>query len=205
LNQAAQLDIPMAAPGMRIGLLGGSFNPAHDAHREISLTALKRLGLDRVWWLVTPGNPLKDVSRLPDVAKRVEAAKAVARHPRIDVTSFNAGRDTGYTIDLIRALKQRFPEVRFVWLMGADNLAEFHRWKQWPDIFETIPIAVLDRPSYRLKARAGPAARRFAAYYVDETDAAGLALLEPPAWTVLSHRLSGLSSTALRENVLKPR
>jgi len=193
----------MAMPGMRIGLLGGSFNPAHDAHREISLTALKRLGLDRVWWLVTPGNPLKDVSKLPGLDKRVAAAKTIARHPAIEVTGFDGGSGAGYTIDLLKTLIRRFPGVHFVWLMGADNLAHFHRWKAWPDIFATMPVAVLDRPGYRLKGRAGKAAQRFAPYYVDETDAAGLALLEPPAWTILSHRLSRLSSTALRETVLK--
>ena len=193
----------MATSGMRIGLLGGSFNPAHDAHREISLTALKRLGLDQVWWLVTSGNPLKDVSKLPSLAERVRAAKGIARHPAIEVTGFDGGRGSGYTIDLLKTLKRRFPGVHFVWLMGADNLAHFHRWKAWPEIFTTMPVAVLDRPGYRLKGRAGKAAQRFAPYYVHETDAAGLALLEPPAWTILSHRLSRLSSTALRESVLK--
>jgi nicotinate-nucleotide adenylyltransferase len=193
----------MATPGMRVGLLGGSFNPAHDAHRQISLTALKRLGLDQVWWLVTPGNPLKDVSKLPGLAERVEAAKGIARHPAIDVTGFDGGSGAGYTIDLLKALKRRFPGVHFVWLMGADNLAGFHRWKSWPEIFAAMPIAVLDRPGFRLKAKASRAAKRFAHYYVDETDAAGLALLEPPAWTILSHRLSRLSSTALRETVFK--
>jgi nicotinate-nucleotide adenylyltransferase len=197
------LKAPVAAPGMRIGLLGGSFNPAHAAHREISLTALKRLGLDQVWWLVTPGNPLKDVSRLPGLAERVAAAQKIARHPRITVTGFDGGSESHYTIDLLKVLKQRYPAVHFVWLMGADNLADFHRWKAWPEIFATVPIAVLDRPGYRLKALASRAARRFAPHYVDETDAAGLALLDPPAWTVLSHKLSSLSSTALRESVLK--
>ncbi len=186
---------------MRIGLLGGSYNPPHEAHRDISLTALKRLGLDRVWWMVTPGNPLKDVSKLPTLAKRVAAAEKVARHPRIDVTGFSGG--ASYTIDLLKVLKQRFPRVHFVWLMGADNLADFHRWKAWPEIFRTLPIAVLDRPGYRLEGMASPAARRFAPYYVDETDAAGLALLIPPAWTILSHRLSDLSSTALRKGGLR--
>jgi nicotinate-nucleotide adenylyltransferase len=196
------LRAPVAAPGMRVGLLGGSFNPAHAAHRDISLTALKRLGLDQVWWLVTPGNPLKDVSNLSGLAERVAAARKIARHPRITVTGFDGGSGSHYTIDLLKTLKQRFPGVHFVWLMGADNLAGFHRWKAWPEIYGLVPIAVLDRPGYRLKALASRAAQRFAAYYVDETDAAGLALLVPPAWTVLSHKLSGLSSTALRENVL---
>ena len=186
---------------MRIGLLGGSFDPPHAAHREISLAALKRLGLDQVWWLVTPGNPLKDISDLPGVDARVAAAEAMADHPRIAVSGFDAG--TGYTVDLLSVLLERFPDVNFVWLMGADNLVEFHRWKAWPEIFSMLPIAVMDRPGYRLKAKASRAAQRFAPYYLDETDAAGLALLAPPAWTILSHRLSGLSSTAIRESVLK--
>jgi nicotinate-nucleotide adenylyltransferase len=172
--------LPMAAPNMRIGLLGGSFHPPHDAHRAISLTALKRLGLDQVWWLVTPGNPLKDASRLPSLESRVEAARDLAKHPRIAVTGFEAGSGSAYTVDLLAELKRRFPGVSFVWLMGADNLAQF------------------DRPGFRLKARAGKAAQRFAAYQVDESDARGLARLEPPAWTIITHTLSGISSTELR-------
>ncbi len=186
---------------MRIGLLGGSFNPAHEAHREISLTALKRLGLDRVWWLVAPGNPLKDPSKLAGLESRVEAARKMARHPRIEVTGFAAG--SAYTVDLLAELKRRFPGVNFVWLMGADNLAQFHRWRAWEEIFAAMPIAVLDRPGLRLKARASKAAQRFALYQVDESDAGGLARLEPPAWTILSHRLSGLSSTELRAKKAK--
>jgi len=191
----------MAAPNMRIGLLGGSFNPAHEAHREISLTALKRLGLDQVWWLVTPGNPLKDPSKLASLESRVEAAREMARHPRIEVTGFAGG--SAYTIDLLAELKRRFPGVNFVWLMGADNLAQFHRWRAWEEIFAAVPIAVLDRPGLRLKARASKAAQRFALYQVDESDAGGLTRLEPPAWTILSHRLSGVSSTALRAKKAK--
>ena len=181
---------------MSIGLLGGSFNPPHEAHRQISLTALKRLGLDQVWWLVAPGNPLKDSSKLPSLKARIAAARAMAKNPRIEVTGFTGG--TPYTIDLLTGLKRRFPGVNFVWLMGADNLAQFHRWRAWDKIFAQLPIAVLDRPGFRLKARAGMAAQRFAPYRVDESDARGLARLEPPAWTILTHRLSGLSSTALR-------
>jgi len=185
----------MAAPGMHIGLLGGSFDPAHEAHREISLTALKRLGLDQVWWMVTPGNPLKAPAET-DFEARVAAARSFARDPRIVVTGFSAG--SRYTVDLLHALKRRFPGVHFVWLMGADNLAQIHRWRDWETIFAEVPIAVLDRPGFRLKARAGKAAQRFAEYRVDESEAGRLATLEPPAWTILTHRLSALSSTALR-------
>jgi nicotinate-nucleotide adenylyltransferase len=186
----------MAASGMRIGLLGGSFNPPHEAHRAISLFALKRLGLDRVWWVVSPPNPLKDPSTLPSLEGRLDAARKTPRHPRIDVTGFSGG--SPYTVDLLAALKRRLPGVQFVWLMGADNLAELHRWHDWEQIFARVPIAVFDRPGYRLKARASRAAQRFLDYRVDETDAGGLALLIPPAWTMLTHPLSGLSSTALR-------
>lgn len=195
--------LPLAAPRMRIGLLGGSFNPPHAAHRQISLTALKRLGLDQVWWLVSPANPLKDTTGLPSLDKRVTAAKKVADHPRIAVTGFAGTSFAGngkslYTVDVLTALKRRYPGVNFVWLMGADNLADIHRWQAWQTIFKLMPIAVLDRPGYRLKARASQAAQRFADFHVDESDAAGLALLTAPAWTVITHPLSGLSSTALR-------
>ncbi len=193
--------LPMAAATMSIGLLGGSFNPPHEAHREISLTAVKRLGLDQVWWLVSPANPLKDPSKLASLESRVEAARKVAKSPRIAVTGFSNG--SPYTIDLVTALKRRFPGVNFVWLMGADNLGQFHRWRAWEKIFAKMPIAVLDRPGYRLKARAGMAAQRFAPNRVDESDARGLARLEPPAWTILTHKLSGLSSTALRAKKAK--
>lgn len=194
--------LPLAARGMRIGLLGGSFDPPHEAHREISLTALKRLGLDRVWWLVTPGNPLKPASKA-DFETRLQAARRMARHPRIEVTGFSAG--SAYTIDLLSALKRRFPDVNFVWLMGADNLAQVHRWRGWEKIFALMPIAVLDRPGFRMKARAGQAAQRFAPYMVDDSDAGGLPLLLPPAWAILSHKLSSLSSTALRAETAETR
>ena len=188
----------MVSPRMRIGLLGGSFNPAHTAHVEISLTALKRLGLDQVWWIVTPGNPLKHPSKLPSLPERVAAARKVANHPRIAVTGFPGEKGSTYTVDLLTELKRRHPAVSFVWLMGADNLAEFHRWRHWQRIFEITPIAVLDRPGFRLKARASQAATRFQGAHVDESDAHGLARLTPPAWTIITHRLSPLSSTALR-------
>jgi nicotinate-nucleotide adenylyltransferase len=185
---------------MRIGLLGGSFNPAHEAHRHISLTALKRLGLDQVWWLVTPGNPLKSGAKQPSLESRVATAAEVAAHPRIVVTGFEGARKSPYTVDTVKFLKRRFPGVDFVWLMGADNLAELHRWRDWSELFRLVPIAVFDRPGFRLKAMASVAAQRFQFYRVDESDAAGLASLMPPAWAILSEKLSSLSSTSLRQN-----
>jgi nicotinate-nucleotide adenylyltransferase len=192
------LKVPAVAPGMRIGLLGGSFNPAHAGHLHISRVALARLGLGQVWWLVSPGNPLKNVSKLPDLQTRVAAAREIAHHPRIAVTGFEGALGSGYTIDTIRFLQRRYRQVHFVWLMGADNLAEFHRWRAWEELFRRVPIAVLDRPGFRLKARASKAAQRFASAAIDESDAAGLALMRPPAWTLLTIPLSKLSSTALR-------
>jgi nicotinate-nucleotide adenylyltransferase len=196
---AQVMRVPMAAPRMRIGLLGGSFNPAHAAHRQISLGAMKRLRLDQVWWLVTPGNPLKDRGKAPDLGLRVAVAQRIANHPRIVVTGFERGRGSVYTIDTLRYLKRRFPSVQFVWLMGADNLAAFHRWRAWIDLFGLVPIAVIDRPGYRFKAAASRAAQRFASARLDESDAAGLALMQPPAWMLLTLPLSNLSSTTLRE------
>ena len=193
---AEHLKVPMAAPNMRIGLLGGSFNPAHAAHRQISLAALKRLRLDQVWWLVSPNNPLK--AKAPDLETRIAVAREVAHLPKIVVTGFEAGRGSAYTVDTIRFLKRRYPSVNFVWLMGADNLVSFHRWRSWETLFRLVPIAVLDRPGYRLKARASRAAQRFSSAAIDETDASGLPGMVPPAWTLLTLPLSSLSSTRLR-------
>jgi nicotinate-nucleotide adenylyltransferase len=200
---ADYLKVPMAAPNMRIGLLGGSFNPAHEAHRRISIAALQRLGLDQVWWLVSPGNPLKQNQKAPSLGKRVAAAREAARHPKIMVTGFEGATGSAYTVDTIRFLKRRYPSVDLVWLMGADNLADFHRWRSFEEIFKLVPIAVFDRPGFRLKARASRAAQRFAFAHVDESDARGLAGLVPPAWAVLTLPLSPLSSTGLRADAPK--
>jgi nicotinate-nucleotide adenylyltransferase len=183
---------------MRVGLLGGSFNPPHAAHRLISETALKRLRLAQVWWIVTPGNPLKEHSELAPLAERIRLSRGVARDPRIKVTAFEATLGTAYTAETLAHLRQRFPRARFVWLMGADNLAGFHRWRDWRAIFETMPIAVEDRPGWRHRAIASPAASRFAKVRIPESAAAMLPDLLPPAWCYLSGRLSNLSSTALR-------
>ncbi|MGO9472515.1 MAG: nicotinate-nucleotide adenylyltransferase [Rhodomicrobium sp.] len=200
---AADLRPPPAFAGMRVGLLGGSFNPPHAAHRLISLAALKRLRLDRVWWMVTPGNPLKAHNDLAPLAARIRLSREVARHPRIEVTAFEAGIGTAYTAAALRFLKRRYPGVRFVWLMGADNLASFHRWNEWQAIFGLMPIAVEDRPNWRHRALASPAARVLNRFRVPENEAAALACLPPPAWCYLSGPLSKLSSTALRSKRLR--
>lgn len=139
------------------GLLGGSFNPAHGAHRAISLYARDALGLDEIWWLVSPGNPLKPAAGMAPLAARVRSARAAARRAPIRVTAIERELGTRYTIDTLRALKRRFPARRFVWLMGADNLAQFHRWKNWRAIAREMPIAVIARPGYDGAALASPA------------------------------------------------
>lgn len=189
---------PYAAPGQVIGLLGGSFNPPHIAHRMISETALKRLGLDKVWWIVSPGNPLKRRSDAAPLAERLALCRDMAKNPHIIVTDFEADLATPYTASTLAFLKTRTPLVRYIWIMGADNLASFHRWERWREIFTTVPIVVVDRPGWRLKALASKAARAFASSRVSETDAATLALRPPPAWTFLTGPLSHVSSTALR-------
>ena len=194
----ADLRPPLALAGMRIGLLGGSFNPPHAAHRLISMTALRRLRLAQVWWLVTPGNPLKDHSGLAPLSERVRLSRKVARHSQIKITAFEAALNTSYTAATLRFLRQRWPRTHFVWLMGADNLANFHRWNEWQAIFELMPIAVEDRPEWRYRALASPAANRFSRFRVPESEAAILPNLSPPAWCYLSGPLSKLSSTALR-------
>ena len=195
---AADLRPPPAAEGMRIGLLGGSFNPPHAAHRLISETALKRLRLAQVWWLVTPGNPLKDHANLAPLAERIRLSRRMARNPSIKVTAFEAAIGTAYTAQALAWLCRRLPRARFVWLMGADNLATFHRWNDWRAVFQLMPIAVEDRPEWRYRALSSPAAARFARFRIAESEAATLPDLAPPAWCYLSGPLSELSSTALR-------
>ncbi len=190
--------LPRHAPGLRIGLLGGSFNPAHHGHLLMSRIALRRLGLDRVWWLVTPGNPLKNNAGLPPITARIAAARRLARDPRIDVTGFEADIGTRFTHDTIAYLVRRCPRVHFVWLMGADNLAGFHRWQRWQRIAQLLPIAVIDRPGATLKADRATAATALGRYRMDESDALLLPVAPPPAWVFIHGLRSDLSSTALR-------
>jgi nicotinate-nucleotide adenylyltransferase len=191
--------LPPHAPGQKIGLFGGSFNPPHDGHRVASLLALKRLGLDRVWWLVSPGNPLKDTRHLAPLEERVAAARKLARHPKIAVSDVEAGIGTRYTYDTIVYLKRRAPTCHFVWLMGADNFIDFHHWKRWRDIADLVPLAIIDRPGSTLKAAHSLASKALEGCRLEESDAALLPLATPPAFVFLHGPRSPLSSTALRE------
>lgn len=184
--------------GRRIGLLGGSFNPAHDGHRFISLYALKALGLDAVWWLVSPQNPLKDSRETASLSERMAAARGVARHPRIAVTALETALGTRYTVDTLARLQQRFPRCRFVWLMGADNLAQMPLWRRWERICRLVPIAVFGRPTYSLSALRGRAAQRFARHRAGGHRVRGLAGQKTPAWVFLRNPLHPASSTAIR-------
>jgi nicotinate-nucleotide adenylyltransferase len=197
------IPFPPHSPGLRIGLLGGSFNPAHDGHRLASLMALKKLGLDRVWWLVTPGNPLKDNRDLPSQETRIAAARGVASHPHIMVTDIEARLGTRFTAETLAALKQRCPGVRFIWLMGSDNLAQFHRWQNWRGIASMMPMAVIDRPGTTHKAVYSRAGIALARWRLDESDGLLLATAIAPAWMFLHGRRSDLSSTSLRQSLKK--
>jgi nicotinate-nucleotide adenylyltransferase len=190
-------ELPKARPGEVIGLLGGSFDPPHAGHVEISRAALKRFRLDRIWWLVSPGNPLK-AHGPAGIGRRVAAARALADDPRITVTDIETRLGTRYTAETLGQLFRRYPGTRFVWLMGADNLAQFHRWDRWDWIMRSVPVGVIARPGARLAARLSPAAARFRSARLRETEAELLALHPPPAWCLINVPMSDLSSSAIR-------
>lgn len=183
----------------RIGLLGGSFNPAHAGHREISLAALDRLGLDAVWWLVTPGNPFKEKAVYAAYEQRLRQARRIADHPDIVVSDFERRHDLQYTVDTLERLQDLNPDVSFIWLMGADSLANLHRWKDWRRIAELVPFAVFSRPGYGEDALAGDAAAALSAFRINETQAEALIDREPPAWVYFADIDNPLSSTELRK------
>jgi len=182
------------APGMRIGLLGGSFNPAHEGHVHVSEVALKRLGLDFVWWLVTPQNPLKPISGMAPLSDRVRGAKKVAHHPRIIVMDIEQDFHTHYSFDTLRALQRRFSSVQFVWLMGSDNLNIFRRWHRWVEFAQLVPIAVIQRPGTSLAALHAKPIRRFGQARVERR----LCLQSPPAIAVIDGKRNAQSATAIR-------
>ena len=182
----------------RIGLLGGSFNPAHEGHRHVSLEALKLLGLDEVWWLVSPQNPLKSDDGMEPLASRLPRAKQLARHPRIRVAAPELLLDTRYTLDTVKALSRLYPQAHFVWLMGADILPQLVQWEGWRRLFATIPIAAFARPGWSYAALLSAAPQAFARYRLSADRARLLAALRPPAWCFIPSRLDAHSATAIR-------
>jgi nicotinate-nucleotide adenylyltransferase len=194
----SHLRMPMVEPGMSVGLFGGSFNPPHKGHLLVTETAIRRLRLDQIWWLVTPGNPLKDTSDLPPLAKRIEWCETINTDPRVRITAFEASFNVRFTADTLAIVRRLNPGVRFVWIMGADNLANFHHWQNWHDIAMTFPIAVVDRPGATLSYLSSKMAKTFEYARIDENDAALLPSLAAPAWTFLHGPRSPVSSTAIR-------
>lgn len=190
--------LPVARPGQHIGLLGGSFDPAHAGHVQLTRAALVRLGLDRVWWLVSPGNPLKPKGPAP-LPQRLAQARALMPHPAVAVTDIEARLGTRMTADTIAALQRLYPGTRFVWLMGSDNLLQFDQWDRWREIAARVPIGVLARPGSRLAARNSRAARILGtASRLPQSRARMLPLRDPPAWVLIDMPMSSLSSTAIR-------
>lgn len=187
--------------GMRVGLYGGSFNPVHQGHAHVAETARKRLKLDRVIWLVSPQNPLKSSRETASLAERMAGVRKVARGRAMIVSDAETAIGSTYTIDTLRVLQARFPGVKFVWIMGADSLASFHRWRGWTQIMGGAPVAVVSRPWISLKSRFSPAARRFAHARRPASQASTLATARPPRWVFLTGPLNFLSSTALRERM----
>jgi nicotinate-nucleotide adenylyltransferase len=190
--------LPPHGAGQAIGLFGGSFNPPHEGHRQASLFALRRLGLDQLWWMVTPGNPLKENGSLAPLGERMRAAAEVAAHPRIAISGAEAGFRTRYTADLIQILKERQPKTRFVWIMGSDSLTEFHLWEDWRRIAASVPIAVVNRPRSLSAPLSSRAALALGRYRIDAEDGKMLARRQPPAWAFLTGPRTAASSTALR-------
>lgn len=188
---------PIARPGQTIGLLGGSFDPAHSGHVHITREAMKRFGLDHVWWLVTPGNPLKANGPAP-LGRRMAHARALLDHPRVAVTDVEAQLGTRYTAQTLAALLPRYPGVRFVWLMGADNLAQLDQWQDWRWIMDTVPVGVLARPGDRISARMSKAARVYAADRIPAQSSQKLRTAKAPAWCFVNVPMSSQSSSAIR-------
>lgn len=184
--------------GLTIGLLGGSFNPAHQGHLAMSLYALKRLGLNQVWWLVSPQNPLKTTKDMASLEKRMAKAKDVVTNNKIVVTDIEAQFGTRYTVDTLRALREHFPRVQFVWLMGADNLKQMPKWREWPEIFRLVPVAVFRRPAYGVGRGLGKVAQRFRKDWLPAKNSKLLARHSAPAWLVLDNKLNPMSATDIR-------
>jgi nicotinate-nucleotide adenylyltransferase len=195
------LRMPHVERGMQVGLFGGSFNPPHAGHALVAEIALRRLALDQLWWMVTPGNPLKSTHELAPLAERIDRSQALAADPRIKVTALEAAHRIRFTADALELIKSRNPGVDFVWVMGADNLRGFHRWQRWREIVMTFPIAVIDRPGATLAYLSSVVTKTFEHARIDEADAPRLALMKAPAWTFIHGPRSSLSSTAIRNKL----
>ncbi|KJZ20785.1 nicotinate-nucleotide adenylyltransferase [Loktanella sp. S4079] len=189
--------LPVAKSGQVIGLLGGSFDPPHLGHVHITRAALRRFGLDGVWWLVSPGNPLKPVGPAP-LADRMAASGAIMRHPRVQITDVEARLGTRYTAQTLRALQKRYPQINFVWLMGADNLAQFHLWQDWQWIMDNVAIGVIARPGDRIAARMSKAARVYRHSKLSSRSSHLLGRKTAPVWSFVNVPMSDQSSTAIR-------
>lgn len=196
--EARYLRMPHVEKGMAVGLFGGSFNPPHEGHVLVADIALRRLRLDQLWWMVTPGNPLKDHRQLAPLAERLRFSEAITPDPRIKVTAFEKTIGQNYTARTLEIVRARNPGVHFVWIMGADSLQGFHRWQNWQRIARTFPIAVVDRPGSTLAFLSSMMAKTFDHARVDEEDAGALAYRRAPAWTFIHGPRSLLSSSALR-------
>lgn len=192
------LQMPVAQKGEKIGLFGGSFNPPHAGHVLVAELALERLKLDQIWWMVTPGNPLKDVSELARLSERISLSEQLITDKRIHVTAFEASFQVRYTADTLALVRKHNPDMHLVWIMGADNLNNFHHWQEWDEIARTYPIAVINRPSANMAAEDSVMAQEFISARLPETDAAKLALMQAPAWVFIHGPQSELSSTQLR-------
>ena len=193
------LRMPHAEKGMQVGLFGGSFNPPHAGHALVAEIALRRLALDQLWWIVTPGNPLKNSHELAPLAERLRLSEICAKDPRVKITAFEAAHRVRYTADTLALIRAKNPGVDFVWIMGADNLRDFHRWQRWRKIVTTFPIAVIDRPGATLSFLSSIVAKAFDYARMDEGDAPLLARTKAPAWTFIHGPRSSLSSSAIRK------
>ena len=194
--------LPCFSPGQRIGLYGGSFNPAHAGHYAAALEALKSARLDWVWWLVSPQNPLKDPAHTEDFLERIALARRIAAHPRFMVTDVEKRTGSRMTAETLDTLKPVLARGKFVWIMGADSLAGLHRWRRWKKLSQTLPLLVIDRPGWTFRALSSPAARFLAPWRIKENDAALLPGLRPPAWVFLTLPLRKESSTAIRSGTV---
>jgi len=185
----------------RIGILGGSFNPAHRGHLHVSRQALDLMYLDEVWWMVSPQNPLKPSNGMADFDVRIQSAQTISQDRHIRVTDIEIELGTTYTAETLKKLKQIYPKANFVWLMGADNLIQISKWKDWQDIFRTVPIAIFTRPTYTNRALAGFAAKRFARYRVSEGQVRRLSVMQAPAWSFLNIKPDAISATRVRAGI----